>query len=208
MRRFLIAAVMSCLGWSSAQAAPVLFDFESTPFGSYNPLVVSSGALTATITNSVGNVNVQNSGGGAPGWGTHQVLTSNFAFPPGGYFQANFNQGLSSASIQFADFNQDSDTPVTLQAYSGLNGTGSLLDTDSAIWNASASFPNFGSLSVASGTPIQSIRFTGGGPFPNSLFWDNLQVNPNVPEPMSMAIFGGLAVAGLVGYRRRSQAKA
>ncbi len=49
-------------------------------------------------------------------------------------FVANFSSSLSGFSFEFGDFDQDRDT-LTLSAYSGLNGTGTLLGTVTVNWN-------------------------------------------------------------------------
>jgi hypothetical protein len=202
--RKLMACLVALVATAAANAAPILFTFESTSQGTYSTLPITQGGLTATISTNTPNFLVTGPFGGAPGWGNNHLLVSFNTFPAGNYFQVNFSQPLTSASVQFADFFADSDTPVTLDAYSGLNGTGSIVASDSEVWPATSGFPAFGTLSLVSATPFQSIRFTGGGGFPNSLFWDNLQVEvAPVPEPISLVVFGGLvAVGGLVARKR------
>ncbi len=127
-------------------------------------------------------------------------------------FIGNFSTTLSGVSIQFGDAGQDTDV-FTLQAFSGLNGTGTLLGSTSVNYPGSQSIVNgafgVGSLSGLSG--IQSIRFIGGssGGFENSVYYDNITITQQgvtaVPEPSEWAVIGMTAttLGGLMVRARR-----
>ncbi len=81
----------------------------------------------------------------------------------------------------------------------------SALFNGNTIYNApAAAFPYTDlAFSVAPGAgPTQTLSFDFRHD-PSFYGLDDVSVNAVVPEPMSMAIFGGLAVAGIAGVRRR-----
>ena len=115
-------------------------------------------------------------------------------------FLASFSSTLSSFSLNFGDFGADSDL-FTLTAFSGANGTGSVVGTTNVNYGL-GSLP--GSIGTASftGSPFQSVSFIGGSTgFPNSVYYDNFvaTVTGAVPEPATWAMmligFGAIGVA-------------
>jgi len=95
--------------------------------------------------------------------------------------------------------------------FSNVNFSGSGVHNFSALFNGNTIYT-----APAPAFPYTDLSFTvaaGAGPTQTLLFdyrhdpsffgLDDVSVNQIVPEPMSMAIFGGLAVAGLAGLRRR-----
>ena len=85
-----------------------------------------------------------------------------------------------------------------MQAFSGLNGSGTLLGTASVSQLASASFPNDFMTASVSAAGIESIVFVGGSPsFPNSVYYDNFTATTSstVPDGGTTA---GLLIVSLV----------
>ena len=180
----------------------ILFDFESvvaTPQGSLThfSLPMTSGGLTATITRSGGaGFDVVDLFGGPASWGDHSL--SPFNTFPGDSFIVNFSAPISSASIEFGDHSpSDNDSSVTFT-----------LGSAAQMWTDLDGFPSVGSLGVA-GLGILSIAFTSGGDFPNSLYWDNLNVVASTSVPDGGTSIGLLALGllALGAFRfTRSQA--
>ena len=135
-------------------------------------------------------------------------------------FIGDFSSSVNAVSLDFGDYGGDSDT-LTLSAFSGANGTGTLLSTTTInlgttdFRTSTAQFPaGFGTASVfASG--IQSVTISGtsdAAGFNNSVFIDNIRVNASVaaPEPGSLALLLGagspLLAGGMAfGLRRRKK---
>lgn len=194
-----------CLGWLSPQVqAATLFDFEDQAYGSHASISSTVGGITATIyrenENALTVLNI-----GPPSWQTHSLIGTDFPdpIPPQGLI-ANFSTALGSASIQFGDFGGDDDL-VWLEAWSGLDATGTLLASNSFLYPATLDISNgdadVRSLSV-SGVGIQSLRFYSTVGFPDSVYWDNLSVSTSVPEPASLGLLAiGLACVRM-GKRR------
>lgn len=206
---FLFSVVAASCLTTGAMAAPIAFNFEELAVQSSTPITSTQGGITMTITRNDGsNLEITNLSGSAIASLGSRTL-GNFVLPYNSFIRINFSQALVDAALSFGDFNQDDDTPVTLQAFSGLNGTGSLLDTDTTNYLGTDSIGLGGSgartLSVT-GTGITSLILTSGGAYPGTLFVDNIVVNAatEAPEPASLLTFGiaGLAAA-TVGWRRR-----
>jgi MYXO-CTERM domain-containing protein len=206
---FGVSTVMLLAVAATSQAQ--LFDFEDAPYttgftfpGDQTSLSMTNGGLTVTITRSGGTafdvVDLESPGLVPAGWGNRHL--SPFNNPNGGYFIANFSQAVSAASIQFGDFGSDNDVAF-LRAFSGLNGSGLLIGSDSEIYpfTSGIHLGHVGSLSV-SGAGIWSIEFGGGSAgFPESLYWDNLRVTTDgaIPGPAAVLPFA----LGLLAARRR-----
>lgn len=103
-------------------------------------------------------------------------------------FFLNFSKPVSSVSMQMGDYGNDSPDILRINAYSGANGSGSLLATGTGSLFALPGNP-FSYLNVAAaGIGIQSISFIGGTTsFPNSVFYDNIAVTLMSP-PVSSSV--------------------
>lgn len=212
-----LTLAMLCLASASvtrADTTTFTFEGQSTTSGSgaLTSLTLTQSGLTATITRPGSGFDINNIGGsvdtaafGARSLDPFSASTSNTQFI------ANFSQSLSSVSLDFGDFGGDADT-LLLQAFSGANGTGTLLGSANASLVGVGSTFTFLTLSVTA-PGINSIRFIGGSAtFPNSVYYDNLsatfgtQPNP-VPEPTTLLLLGtGIAgVAAKLRQRRNTQ---
>jgi hypothetical protein len=191
--------------FSTQAGAATVFDFEDQTSGSYSSITSTVGGITTSIYRANGNP-LTVLGIGPPAWQSHSLIGTDFpdVVPPAGII-ANFSTALTSASIQFGDFGGDDDT-VWLEAWSGLNGTGTLLGSSNLFYPASRDISNgdidIGSLTVF-GTGIQSLRFysTGDANYtPDSVYWDNLSVT--VPEPGTLSLLTMGIFSLMFGKRR------
>ena len=208
MRRILFAFIITT---GTMLATSVTYNFEDQPDtsgGALTSITENSGGLTMTVTRQGGAVfDIANLSADIPSttnWG-HSTL-SPFADTSANAFIFTFSKAISSFSVQLGDFDADFDTE-TLTAYSGANGTGSVLAVGTGTWgNGDISINPPGTDSVAA-NGIFSVLVIGGSPaFPNSLYYDNVTVNTSgtiTPEPASVSLLlGGLGIAGLALRRR------
>lgn len=191
------------LAWCGLAAGAVNFDFEdqtatATSFapgvprpGALTSLTMTKEAITATITR-VGNKRfdiMDATAAGLPyGGGRGDNALDSFYDGSVGAFIINFSVPLTAVSMDLGDYQPSDPDLLVLNAFSGLDGTGSLLGA------ASDSLPDFSgsgwlfrTLSLTGLSGAQSIVVNGGvDSYPNSVFYDNLVVEP-VPEPTAIA---------------------
>jgi PEP-CTERM motif len=188
---------------ATAQAAPILFDLEGeTAVTGLTTLALSSGGVTMTITREGGaTFGVQQPFSFPPAFGTR--VLSPFLGTAGSFaFLVNLSAPTYFFGLDFGDLVDDDDF-VTLQAFSGPNQTGTLLETKTFPYPGKL-FPSFESISIGGPTPALSLRFFAAAPVPNTVYFDNFRLSTTpIPEPASLLLLAsGLAA---VAFRRRRQ---
>lgn len=220
LRRYLFVAALGLVLPALAHAQ--LFNFESLPAtfdsetmpdhpGVFSGMAMASGGLTIMISrentdrfDTVNNAtNTNGSQAGKPAsWG--EISLDPFFSPGANGFIANFSIALSAFSFEWGDYSFPDIDTLTLNAWSGLNGTGTLLDTITV--PQTDLFPNFETAGV-SAFGIQSVTWNGTSDLPgadNSVFYDNFQATL-VPEPstFSTMLGAGLLTIAVIRWRRR-----
>jgi hypothetical protein len=194
-----------------AFADSITFDFEglapTARTGALSTLSLTVAGLTVDITRpgSVFDI-VDNTAAGQLGkpssWGSRSLdpfFDESSATP----FNLNFSTPVTELAVEFGDYAADAMDVLTLNAYSGLNGTGMLVATI-AVPFEELSFPGIATARLASARAFRSIRMIGGtSAFPNSVFYDTLSAQP-VPEPASLLLLGS-GLAAVIGARRRNR---
>jgi hypothetical protein len=202
-----------------AKAGIVTFDLEnqtatfiSPPAlgrpGALTSLAITSLGLTLSITREGGSPfdivsNTVNQAGKPAGWGVNSL--DPFIDPTTPWI-FNLSQPATAFSLELGDYGEDADT-WTLQAFSGANGTGSLLASATGDYGFQA-FPAINVPSV-SAAGILSLKLIGGSDFPgfaDSVFLDNIQVAAPtaVPEPSAfMLLASALLGTAMLGKRAR-----
>jgi PEP-CTERM motif len=204
-RRIALFALVSALAFApaTAQAAPILFDFEGeTPAPVLPSVTLTSGGMTMTITREGGaTFGIQQPFGFPPAFGTR--VLSPFLGTPGSFaFLVDLSLPTYFFGLDFGDIADDDDF-VTLQAFSGPNQTGTLLATKTFPYPGKA-FPFFESISIAGPNPALSLRFFADAPVPNTAYFDNFRLSTTpIPEPASLLLLAS-GLAG-VAFRRRRQ---
>jgi PEP-CTERM motif len=216
-----VAVTAALLSLTAGNArADIVFGFEDqmatsgiggSP-GTYTFLSETVGGLTLSLTRPGSTFDIFDTTT-APGdfpaaWG-NRTLDPFSDFSTATPFVANFSSPISSFAMSYGDFDGDSDTG-TIMAYSGLNGTGTLLGSASDVYGDQSLPDQFDTFGVAA-DGIQSVVFIGGSSaFPNSVYYDNLDVTVGAtvaPEPASLTLLGiGIAGLGLRSWRKRTAA--
>ncbi|MCH7903300.1 MAG: PEP-CTERM sorting domain-containing protein [Armatimonadetes bacterium] len=191
--RILIAASLLSLGsFASAQ----VFDWENLGLGNFSSVSQTVSGITATGTGVGGTIDVLDFGSftNFSTFGTRSIVGGG---DPRVAIRVDFSIDLTLLTVQFGDIGVDDDGTVTVTAY---NSSNAVVDTNSM---------NYGLMDrpaslTLSAPDISYFIGVSGGPFPNTLVWDNMTVTP-VPEPATMiALLAG--VSALVARRRRKSA--
>lgn len=203
-----VATAMATVG--VAQAA--FFDFElvaSSTGGFFTDVTLTNGGVNMDLSRTSGvgfdfidTVPFQGGSFEFPaGWG-ERTLDPFSASSVDDYFVADFSSALFYAEMEMGDFGADDDE-LTIEAYSGLNGTGDLVAIESFSFSGNINTDGGELISVSSSEAFRSILFRGGDSSnPNSVYIDNIYVD-TVPEPTTMALLG---LGALLAYRKRKSA--
>ena len=203
-----IALMLTLIGFTG-YASATLWDLESTVLGQSLSVQQTADGITLTIFRPgptlVEIVDItQPANLGVPAnFGNRTLSPFNNVGP---FFIGNFSSTVFNVGFDFGDFlNSDTDV-MMLQAFSGPNGTGTLLGSISSapccdVGAANVFEPHSIFLNVAG---INSIVFRGGSASaPNSMYVDNFQANVVfVPEPSSFLLLGS-ALLGLIHWIRQ-----
>lgn len=202
-----------------AKADVVTFDLENQIATFISPPALGRpGALTSlTITNSGVTLSITREGGSPfdivsntgnqaskpAGWGVNSL--DPFIEPTTPWI-FDLSQPASAFSLELGDYGEDADT-WTLQAFSGANGTGSLLASATGNYGLQL-FPAIDVPSV-SAAGILSLKLSGGSDFAgfaDSVFLDNIQVTApsSVPEPSAFILLATALFATTMLRRRVS----
>jgi hypothetical protein len=202
----------------AAFASPITFTFEEQSLAASTTLITSTqDGLTATIERAdhTAIAIVDLPPNKPASWGNRAISDFAGSFGPGAMLIIDFSESVSVSGISFGDYGGDDDSPVVLTAYSGLNGTGSNLGSQSVAYPESLFIGNgdtdVRSLSI-NAADIRSLTILGGGSFPNSLYFDNLVADSSaalpVPDTGSTAslLLLGTGLLGIARRRLRSHA--
>jgi hypothetical protein len=196
-----------------------LFDFEDqqTSSGSLSTLTLSNNGTSATITQSGQTFDIVDlsAQSGASAFGARSLTSTAASGTP---FMVDLSQPVSSFSAQIGDFGSATIDTLTMTAFSGHGGTGTMLGTQTTMLPLlDATTLAFKSIEVdAAG--IESVQIMGGPSGSNSAFYDNFGVTvassgtgggtSSVPLPAAAwaAPFGALvAFFGARNLRRASR---
>lgn len=199
----LLKITAALVAGTALSATAATFNFEGTSLTTgITSLVQSDSGLTATFTR-VGGLAFEIRDTGVGAFGSRSLAAFNDT--SAGAFIVNFSALVSGVTVSMGDFApSDSDT-LSLVAYSGAGGTGSVLGSVTLPLIELGPAFNFLSLSVGSAS-IASITMNGGSAgFPNSVFYDNLIATTGVstPDTGSTVTLLFAAIAGLGLLRRR-----
>jgi hypothetical protein len=173
-----------------------------------NHYTASDGVTFSTVGNfggvEFGAGPEQANTGGAPGEGPHAA--SNYLRTHSGIDGQNttttisFAQSVLGAGLMTIDF-FDSGTPMTLEAFSGPDGTGAMLGSAVAVeQNFQQNRQYF--MGVVDPAGIGSIRLIHGGQSLSDVIGIDDIVFARVPEPHTIGL-AGLCMLGVVGRRLR-----
>lgn len=127
--------------------------------------------------------------------------TSFTAAPPGAIY-ANFTGALSYFSINLYRLSGAFDVNSTITAYSGLDGTGTVLGTAQGTITGGNDFA-FTTIELTNLAGARSFAILGGSALAN---YDDITATAAVPEPATWAIFvGGFGLIGGAMRRRRKR---
>ena len=129
-----------CLLASQAAAQSVLFDFDSTPYHTPLPIVLTVGGITASFSGTGASYSIQLaniSGIGTPAGFSGNCIYPNSSFPSD--LLVSFSQALQDASILYAPSELGCDTSATMRITGYM--AGALVATSTATAPAPGTWP-------------------------------------------------------------------
>ncbi|MEM7754121.1 MAG: hypothetical protein AAF297_00635 [Planctomycetota bacterium] len=198
-----IGAIVLC-----APAAPIalaqdaVFDFEDQNLQTLPDAVsfVNNGITIEFATEPTGELSIGQTSAFPPSFGTRGLFIGQDDFPATPAATAlNFGGGAQGVRFSWGDVGGDTDN-ITFTAFTGSNGTGSILQTDSFTYTGAfpSQVPVYELIFLAPTNQLGSIVITGtgfgGGP---SIYVDNIEVF--IPTPGVVAVLG---LGGLLATRR------
>lgn len=203
--RALFCALLAMTVGSLYAKAEVVFDFEQEPVGNTGRSVTfmqGDDLILVELDQSILYVTEPNLH--QAGWGSQSLLLG------GGTRRSpmtiSFEQSIEYFSIEFGDYYGTKPDTVSIQVYSGIGGTGSLLHEEIITSLAAVDEGFVDSFSyhatdhqIVGLNRFQSVVIETAGSFGNpSLFFDNLGFT--VPSPSTLSLLG---VLGMAQTRRR-----
>ena len=191
-----VALGVVLLAGATAQAGFSSYDFEGQDVATgLSTITVDNNGLALTITRTGGTLGVTDFSAAS----ATTTLGSRTVIPEGdgaGPLIVNFSTAVNEFSAQLGDFGDDTDD-LTLIAYSGPDGTGSVVDT------ATAQLPPVGTLFssqflTVSGASIGSVSLLGGSG-DNSVAYDNFAASA---VPLPPAILAAAPLLGAMAVKR------
>lgn len=203
-RLALAACAAGALTAPTAAQFSTTFDFEGAPTGTQPDTVAYSqdGVTLQFSTEPQGELSINSSGSFPPSFGSRALFVGADTIPDIPAATAlTFVGGVQGVRFQWGDFGGDTDS-ITFTAYTGANGSGSMLQSDSFTYFGAFpdQVPVYELIFLAPTNQLGSLVITGtgfgGGP---SIYLDNITVF--VPGPGGFALV--LAMGAVAGRRRR-----
>ncbi|MBO6513892.1 MAG: PEP-CTERM sorting domain-containing protein [Phycisphaerales bacterium] len=213
MKYSTLAITSAALAFSGATAHGANFDFEdqiATSIGG-----IRTGAWTSlSMTNDGIGLTIYRTSGAAfdifpndafgtdpddnppPSWGDNSWDPFWDVGQPDDVIVLNFSSLVTGFSIDVGDFGADDDF-ITINGFSGLDGTGALVDSAADV--LAVSTVNWTGTTMSMTGEFRSITIESGPDFRNSIFLDNIRVT-KVPAPSALAMIG---LGALTAGRRR-----
>ena len=195
---------------ASAEAQPILFDFENAPIHTSLPIDLTVDGVTAHFSATGQGFSIQNT---AQVIGVLPAGFSGLGIVPNSVFSSDLliafpQTTLTSFSILYAPQELATDSSARMRVTAFLNGN--LVGTNTAVADPPGTWPS-ATLNFSSTQGFNSVVVhydappPTGGDYGTIFVADNMTVTPGVPEPTSfmLAVLGAAVLGGWVGRRTR-----